>query len=278
MRLAVLFWFYGEPALCERRLSEIRADNPGVPVFGLYGGSPDAAAEFAARLSPRLDDFYVFPGERDRAWRWRHGDQMIARWHRDRGRYLQWDTLFVWQWDMLVVEPLAVVLAHLEPDALVLSGVRPVREVARWWPWVDPREPAKWNEYRDFLTHLERRYGFRADPYCGLFIVVAFPRCFLDAYAVVREPALGFLEYKIPTYARVFGVPFSERVTFRPWWAADPSTRRATPVARSLNAVGQVVSEEVVRQQLLLAGGRRIFHPYRSLERPGPGGRGGTMD
>ena len=60
MKLAVLFWCYKKPELCEDRVRHLRRDNPDAPIYVLFGGDPADAPEFERRLGPMVDDFYVF--------------------------------------------------------------------------------------------------------------------------------------------------------------------------------------------------------------------------
>jgi hypothetical protein len=87
---------------------------------------------------------------------------------------------------------------------MLISGVRPVREVEPWWQWMRP-EPRR--EYDAFLAHVASRHGPVQDPLCCQFIGLVAPRTFMASYADIDEPELGFLEYKIPVYAQVFGIP-----------------------------------------------------------------------
>jgi hypothetical protein len=78
MRLAALFWFYADFDVCENRLRLLRLFNPGLPIYGLYGGSAEDVEEARRRLGPLLDDFYAYGGAEPAAWKWRHGDRVIA--------------------------------------------------------------------------------------------------------------------------------------------------------------------------------------------------------
>ncbi|MEE7479145.1 class I SAM-dependent methyltransferase [Methylobacterium hispanicum] len=261
-RLAVLFWFYHEPEICAARLRHLRALNPDTPIYGLFGGSLSDAAAIAAQLGTLLDDLYVYGEERDPVWKHRHGDQLIAAWHRDRGRQLVWDTLVVVQWDMLVLRPLAELFGSLRTGEALFSGFRPAAEVADWWGWLNPRNPERVVDRDAFQNYLRDRQGYEGPLWCCLFIVVCLPRIFLDRYVEAGHPEIGFLEYKIPTLARAFGIPIREDHPFKPWWAADPQTKGAPDSDRLLNAVGADVPREIIEAEGA-AGRGAIIHPFR---------------
>lgn len=260
MKLAILFWFYKDVELCENRLRLLRRHNPGARIYGLYGGETCRADEFQARLGSHLDDFYAFHETGDSQWKWRNGDLMIAHWFRERGEHLPWDAVFVAQWDMLIFDSLPKLFPTLREGEMLLSGLRPVKEVEAWW-WYLRDGSADRQEYLEFLEHVKARYGFTGAPLCCEFIVACLPRKFLERYSAISHPELGFLEYKIPIYAQIFGIPFCTDHPYSPWWADDPSTRQTPPLARILNADTEAIPLRNVLTHLSRPGGARIFHP-----------------
>ena len=260
MRLALLFWFYKELPLCLERLAQLRTTNPGVPIYGLYGGSSEHVAELDA-LAALCDDLYIYPAAVDPNWKWLNGDQLLSAWHRDRGVALDWDTVVVVQWDLLMLAPASTLFAPLRPDEAVFSGFRPLEEVRPWWGWAGARDPSKAEQLAAFKRRLAERWSYAGPLWCCLFIVVALPRTYLARYAA-EAPAEGFLEYKMPSLARVWNVPVRTDLGFHPWWAADPATREALASARVLNAVGDLVTPETVRAELARPDGARVFHPF----------------
>ncbi|WP_448192851.1 hypothetical protein [Azospirillum sp. sgz301742] len=262
-KLAILFWFYKDLHTCKSRLKQLRQLNPGTAIFGLYGG--DAANEGEARrqLGSFFDDFYAFSEDRSAHWKWQHGDRLIAAWHRDRGHALNWETIILVQWDMLILESISKAFSTLRRDEVLFSGLRPQSEVADWWGWVSGKDLEKANDMRAFLDHTRDRYGYSGTLWCCLFIIVCLPRRFLNLYVEAGPPEEGFLEYKMPTMARIFGIPACTNHPYQPWWASDPSTRSAPARSRTLNAVGQDVAFQTILEEAATRGGRRIFHPYR---------------
>ena len=262
MQLGILFWFYRDVALCRNRLRLLRRRNPGVPVYGLYGGPRQDAARFATVLGPLLDDFWAYPDERDREYRWRHGDIMLGRWFTERGEGLAWDSFFLAQWDLVVVAPLATLLPPMDVDDMLISGVRPVHEVERWWQWTGGEARA---EYDAFLAHVAARFGPVADPLCCQFIGMVAPRSFMARYVGIDQPELGFLEYKIPVYAQVFGTTIVPDTCFRPWWPEEPATSGASRTETLVHAWATPVRLPVMLYESRRPGGRRIFHPYHGI-------------
>lgn len=238
----------------------MRKFNSDALVYGLFGGDYNVAPEFQERLGNYLDDFYIFDLKRDARWKYYHGDQMISHWYLERGRHLVWDTIFIAQWDMLVIGKLEILFENLKPGELLFSGLRPVREVDPWW-WHIREGSADRKVYFKFIDYVREVHNFQSDPLCGQFIVVCLPREFLDRYAKIQNPDLGFLEYKIPIYAQIYGTPFCMDHPYNPWWGDDPSTQNTQFWGRALNAEKKNVFLLVVSMHIIWPWGRRIFHP-----------------
>ncbi|HEY5024078.1 MAG TPA: hypothetical protein VII76_03810 [Acidimicrobiales bacterium] len=262
MQLGILFWFYRDVVVCENRLRLLRHRNPGVPVYGLYGGPRHDEHRFATALGPLLDDFWAYPEDRDEAYKWRHGDIMLSRWFTGRGETLAWDSVFLAQWDVVVVSPIEKLLPPMGVGDMLISGVRPIREVEAWWQWM--RGDAH-REYETFLAHVASRVGPVEDPMCCQFIGLVAPRSFMARYAAIDEPELGFLEYTIPIYAQAFGIPIVPDTCFRPWWPEEPATSRATRTESLVHAWRTPVRLPVMLYESTRPGGRRIFHPYHGV-------------
>lgn len=271
MRLAILFWCYKRPEICVDRLRLLRRFNPDAPIFCLFGGDTGQADLYRRRLGPYVDDFYVFrqgpPEGSDELlarfrgglwWKYVYGDLLLAAWYRDRGHDLAWDTVVVAQWDMLIYGPIERTFGALRPGQILLSGLRPVTEVEHSWGWVGAGEPAAESMYDEFLEHVRQRYGYRGEPLCCVAVVLALPREFLRRFASIERPELGFLEYRLPIYAQIFGIPFCTDHPFQPWWGAVERYRASS----TLRARPREIWLLTILYHLLRRDGARVFHPY----------------
>ncbi|XGV94357.1 MAG: hypothetical protein ACAF41_00370 (plasmid) [Leptolyngbya sp. BL-A-14] len=278
MKLAILFWFYKEPKVCQNRLEVLRQNNPNIPIYGLYGGDLKTANQYESLLKPYLNDLYAFTLDKDAHWKWIQGDLMITHWYQERGKHLEWDTIILVQWDMLVFGVVEDLFSMLKEDEILLSGLRPIAEVENDWQWVSPKIPDLRQRYLEFLAHVRKVYDYKQNPLGCLFIVVGFPRTFLEQYSKVEEPELGFLEYRIPIYAQIFGTPFCKDHSFHAWWVdADPVFWAKNPVRRAwnslrlrlnpnpLNPAKREISLIPIYCHLSTEMGARIFHPYEQL-------------
>lgn len=278
MKLAILFWFYKEPEVCRNRLEILRQSNPSTLIYGLYGGDLIFADQYKSILEQYLDDFYTFSENKDSYWKWIQGDLMITHWYRERGKNLLWDTIIIVQWDMLVFGAVEQLFSMLKKDQILLSGLRPIAEVEDDWQWVSPKAPDLRQRYLKFLDYVHKKYDYNQKPLGCLFIVIGLPRTFLEQYSKVEEAELGFLEYRIPIYAQIFGISFCKNHSFNAWWVdIDPAFRAKNLVARAwnslnlrlnpnpLNPAKREISLIPIFFKLNTREGARIFHPYGDI-------------
>lgn len=278
MKLAILFWFYKEPDICKNRLALLRQHNPTIPIYGVYGGDLATVDQYKSQLNQYLDDFYTFTENKDPLWKWLQGDLMLTHWYRERGKHLSWDTVAIVQWDMLVFGAIEQLFSMLKPDQILLSGLRPIREVENDWMWVTPKIPDHRHQYLEFLQYVGKTYDYQKDPMGCIFIVACLPRIFLESYSKIEQPELGFLEYRIPIYAQIFGIPFCEDHPFNAWWVdGDPIFQANNLVQRAinlfslrlnpnpLNPTRSNISLIPIYKHLNTQIGARIFHPYQYL-------------
>ncbi len=259
MTPSILFWFYKEYETCKDRLEQLRSLNTDIKIFALFGGDIDDSKNAEVAVGDLVDDFYCFPCEKEPRWKWQHGDQLIFDWFEQRGKNLEWDSVFIVQWDMLVLEPVSKIFAELEPNQVVLSGMRPFQEVESWWPWA---LPPRNTDLEDFQRYLGDTLNYYGPLYACLFIIVCLPKSFMAQYAKIGNPELGFLEYKMPTMAKLLNFSVFESSQIEPWWAKDPSTWNLPANKKVLNAVASQISTRLVRDELDNPNGRRLFHPY----------------
>ena len=208
--MAILFWFYKNPAITQQRLSTVRQMNPGVPIFGLYGGQPTDIDQFQA-VTSRVDDLWLHP-EMSADWAWYNGDLMVARWYQERGHQLSWSSVFIHQWDLLLAAPVSQ-FSISDQQEIVLPGVRPIEEVSNNWVWVQP-----WSHYypafQGFFSHpLVKGHALLA----SVFILATLSRQFLAEYSGVARDIPGLFEYRLPTIASILGYRFKPCALYPDW-------------------------------------------------------------
>jgi hypothetical protein len=268
-RFAILFWYYKDTDVCQDRAKLLRRLNPDTFILGLFGGEPETFTVFQNALADTLDDNWAYPGGKSPEWKWRYGDRMICEWFVQRGSAFEWDTLAIMQWDMLALAPVAQLFGSLRPDELYLPGLRPLNEIeSRWW-WTRPGTEVH-DDYLAFKDWIAHDLDYRGEFQACQFVTAALPRTFLQRYARIKQPELGFLEYRLPVYAAAFGFPVSDLPHLPTQWVGEPAqTRRVT-----LSAAKTDIPTTTLVTELLSPAGARLFHP---VTRRFPSNRSGLL-
>lgn len=255
MGWAFLFVFHRHVRVCRNRVALLRSLNPGVPVFGIWGGREGIFRTAGSRALAglfSLDDVYCLTG-RDTYWKWKNVDLSVAAWYRDVGSANGFDALHVCQWDALPLQGLQDLHAGLPAGAVGLSGLVPLSEVYGRWSWTS-REPMRTDSLRLYEIARER-WGYDDQPFASVGPGAVLPRAFLERFAAEDIPEAGHDEIRLPLFAQIFGHELLDTGFMRSWF--DPVE------AAVFNVDGIHVSRETVLRQLDDPRGRRYFHPYR---------------
>lgn len=276
MRLAALIQFHTDPLLVRNRARLVRAFEPDVKVYGLYGGHEHVyeilGAPLRALLRPWVEDVFCIGG-RTAFWKRSHTDLAVRDWYRGIGHTFEFDAIAVFQWDLLTLAPLSELYASVPDGALGVTALAPLSAVGERWHWL---RYSSWRSQLESLQRqLDREYGFREEPHASLGPGSLLPRAFLEAYAASDVPELCHDEVRLPLYGRALGFDVVDNGLYGRWF--DPAEERF------FNADKHPIARDVVRAELARSGGRRAFHPY---VRPFPvvgagaasGARGAALD
>lgn len=260
MDLAIILWVYKDLDVSLNRAEWLRRLNPGAQIFCLFGGPVEESPQFEEAISPLVDDFYVFRKHWSPTEKWLQGDKMLTIWYSERGQTLEWDTVFVAQWDLLLLKPALSVCGTLRDGQLILPGLRRIAEVEHFWYWLSPNQNRR-AEYDEFVHSLTESERMPEDPLCCNFLACALPRKFLEKYCA-EAPDIGFLEYKLPMMAQAWGFSFCTDHELNPVWAYEGKYPRLVPYLATLHAEKKTVFGGLVGIHALIPGRARAFHPY----------------
>jgi hypothetical protein len=254
IKRVVVFRFDHGPLICRKKIALIRELNPGVAICGLYGG-PGGYRRLAFRtLGQRvmqLDHLYISP--RSPSWNWKNGDLALAAWYKAVGQHLEFDVVHFIEWDLQLLAPLPRLYAHVPANAVGLTCLTPLREVAATWPWM--QEPGRLAEWTRLLAQARAVWGFDGEPVACVAGGACFPRAFLDRYAEETPPELCHDELRLPLFAQAFGFPLVDTGFRRGWQDKDED--------RFFNLRGGEIDQHIIAHELTKPDGRRVFHPVR---------------
>lgn len=256
----IVFRFHTAFGLCLNRLEHLRRFNPGVPIYGLYGGEPAGLAEARGSLAGYLEHVWEVPAA-DALWKWRHGDLSLLRWYRELGRTLAFDVLHLTEWDLLVLGNLDEIYGAAGSDGVALAGLTPLEQIQAHWTWTTrPVAASRWALFRELVRE---RHGWEGPYLACQGPASVFSRAFLDRYSREDPPDLVHEELRVPLYAQVLGFP----VTPLPHIYR---TIRDPVDMQFFNCEKQAIEERTIRGELAKADGRRVFHPYYDTFDLGP--------
>ena len=255
VKRVIVFRFHKAPLVSRSRVALLRELNPGVPIYGLFGGPrgiKGAALRAGARTLVGLDA--VHSSNEAGVWNWRHSDLVLAAWYREFGADIPFDVVHVIEWDLLLVEPLAKLYASVPPGAVGLTALTPISELEAEWTWLRREEGRR--EWETLLARARAEWGYDGTPYGCLGPGPCFPRSFLEAFAALSPPPLCNDELRLPLFAQVLGFPIADTNLRGPWRGEreDPFFHFRAPD----------IELSAIKGELAKPGGWRAFHPVRS--------------
>jgi hypothetical protein len=247
----IVFRFHKAPLVCRSRVALLRELNPGIPIYGLFGGSHEAL-RLAGKQLLGLDALYA--SREGGRWNWQHSDLLLAAWYRDVGSALDFDVVHLNEWDMLLVEPLASLYRFVPKGAVGLTALTPISQLERNWTWLRREESRR--EWESLLSYARREWSYEGIPYGCVCGGPCFPRAFLEAYAAIDPPALCNDELRMPLLAQVLGFPLAD-TRLRGAWHGE----REDPFFHFRDREIELSS---IRSELAKPDGWRAFHPVRA--------------
>jgi hypothetical protein len=243
MSSAILFRFHKNLALCRNRLRHLRRLNPGVPIYGLYGGDSHFAGVANATLGGLLEHMHSLAGGRA-FWKWADFDRAVASWFRDAGQELPFERLHMVEWDMILLDSVDALYRSVPADAVGLTALTPLLEVEQRWTWM--QQAGYRAEAEELFRWARDEHGWQANPYTCLAWGASLPRRFLEDGQRLALPALGHDELRLPLAAQLLGYQLYDTGFHCKTESADLEIEQA-----------------VIDAELAKPAGRRVFHPYR---------------
>ena len=252
MKKAILFWFYKEAEVCLNRLEIIKQYNPDLQIFGLYGWDKIHEQEYKNKLWKYLDDFYTIESE-DTYRKWACGDLALQEWYNNQWNKLDRDSLYIVQRDILIFNSLNNIFDDYKRDQVFFSWTEILnKEIESKWSWTNSEGEIP--KYLEFKKHIQDNFDYKSELLCCLPMFEILPRLFFEKYNKINNPELGFIEYRKPTYAKIFGFDFYKKDLWE-WWFQDKTTH-------PMNGRAIEIKERYINKELEKRDWRRMFHPY----------------
>lgn len=252
MKQIVLFRFHRSADVCLNRIHLLNKYNPGIEIYGLYGGEKNASF-YKNKLKDHLEHFYSV--NKPEGWNWKNSDLAVRMWFKEYGKTVEFDTLHLIEWDMLLLDSLGSIYKQVPQGGIALTGLRPLREVDDKWDWL-LEEPSK-GEWKRLLELARSKFGYNDIPYASMGPGPSFPRSFLEKYSEIEVPELAHDELRLPLFAQILGFKMFDTGFYKKWFNNEEK--------KFFNCKGREIKPEIIREELKKPNGRRVFHPYRKV-------------
>ncbi|HCC23155.1 TPA: hypothetical protein DF272_03180 [Candidatus Falkowbacteria bacterium] len=252
MKKIVLFRYHKKPYVCSDRLRQLKNFNPGIKIFGLYGGEESEFPKYKKYLSPYLEHNYCIRNKPN-SWKWKNSDLGIRLWYKNVGKNLEFDMLHVIEWDLLLFSSLNDLYKKIPNNCIGLTALNPLKNIKPTWTWVF-KEPYK-TQWEKLLKYAKDRFGYNKQSYASLGPGLCLPKNFLDKFSSIHVPDLSNDEVRLPLFGQIFGFRLFE-TGFYPKWS-DPN------IMKFFNCHGDEIPLNRIKKELKRKGGRKSFHPYR---------------
>ncbi len=252
MKRIILFRYHKKPYVCRDRLWQLKNFNPGIKIFGLYGGDESEFTKYKKYLNHYLEHNYCIK-DKSNFWKWKNSDLGIRLWHKDIGKNLDFDMLHVIEWDLLLFDSLNGLYKKIPRNSIGLTGLNPLENIKIKWTWAF-EEPYK-TQWEKLLKYAEDSFEYNEQSYASLGPGPCLPKDFLDKFISVHVPELSNDETRLPLFGQLLGFKLLE-TGFYPRWS-DPK------IMKFFNCHGREIPLGRIKNELKRKNGRRSFHPYR---------------
>lgn len=257
MKRIIVFRFHAHPTICENRVRCLKQFNPTVEIYGLFGGPEKDYRKFHRKLMPYLEHCYCIKDKTDR-WKWKNGDLALRMWYTEFGNTLSFDMLHLIEWDLLMLGSLDSIYNDIPINAIGLSSILPLQEVATQWIWT--AEEFSKREFDSLLTWAHEHFGYSMKPYGAQGPGLCLPRKFLEAFCSIEIPELCNDEVRIPLFGQIFGFNMYDTHFCNDWFLRD--TRQTF---HCQTQTYPAISLSTIKGELATPSGKRVFHPFRKI-------------
>jgi len=248
-----LFHFHDRFELCRSRVKFLKRLNPGLPVFGLYGGDPRGFERARVLESAGLISIHCTSREGSAWSRWKDTDLAVSEWYQRFGCTIPFSRVHVIQWDLLFCSGLSEAYRRVHERAVALTGLISLRRIAHTWDWTANSELAQ--DGQKLLQWVKDEFHYADEPLACIGPGYSLPRAFLHRYSAMRIASLGHDELRLPLFAQILGFDLVDTGFYDGW--TNPDTER------HFNADGREADPAAVAIELAKRDGCRVFHPCR---------------
>jgi len=246
-RRIILFRFHDQFYACRERLRLLRHFNPGVPIYGLYGGPRDDWDDARRSVEDDVVHLHMWSAV-DPSWKWMHAELAVKEWFRAYGHAIPFDLLYEYEYDMLMCAPLHELYPLLPANGLAFSAIRATETMAAQWMWIAHKDYQP--GYLAFCDYLAERYGVDSIERVILGPGPLLTRPFLTAFCQLEDCDLVHNEIAYPAFAQALGFTLVDNRFY------------SQESERWFHCYGGSIEWKDIESELR-RGPRRAFHPVK---------------
>lgn len=254
MNRIILFRYHKKPLVCRSRLRQLKKFNPGVKIFGLYGGQELEFPKYEKYLNSYFEHNYCIKNKTN-FWKWKNSDLSTRLWYKNVGKNIEFDMVHIIEWDLLLFESIDNLYKKIPPNCIGLTALNPLENVKPTWTWVF-KEPYK-TQWEKLLKYAKNKFNYDKRPYASLGPGPCLPKKFLDKFSAINVPDLSNDEVRLPLFGQIFGFKLLE-TGFYPKWSE-------VSIMKFFNCHGKEIPLSRIKKELKKKNGRKSFHPYRKI-------------
>ena len=251
----IIFRFDRKYRICQNHLKLIQKLNPGIPIYGIYGGEQKDFSRCKKVLGVYFKNLYCIKNKTSN-WKWKNFDLALRDWYIDIGNKIDFDMAYVIEWDLILLDSVETSYAHIKEGELGLTNLIKLSDIEKKWYWTT-REPHK-TEWEQLLAFAKRRFKYNQKPNASLGPGFCFPKSFLEKYSKVEVPELVHDELRVPLYAQILGFTAKNTNFTKLWFDKNEH--------KYFNCRGKMeyyIDIKTIREETKKPNGRKVFHPYR---------------
>ncbi len=253
MEKIVIFRFHKHPSICLNRLELLNKLNPGIEIYGIYGGEEKDLSKFEETLRGHLKHIWVIKNKTN-DWKWQNFDLALRDWYKQIGKDITFDRAYIVEWDLILTDSLDNIYAHIPKEELGLTGFNKLSLVEKEWDWV-AEEPSR-SDWLKLLEFVKKKYNYSLEPNASLGPGLCLPREFLEKYSEAEVPELCHDELRVPLYSQIFNLKCKDTGFYKKWFDDDEK--------KYFNCVNRDIDIEIIKTEIK-NNGRKAFHPFRKL-------------
>lgn len=186
----ILFRFHKDVDICENRINNLNIKNPDIDIYGIG----EYVENYERLYKSGMEHIHTIEDKSSR-WKWLNGDLVIKRWFNDYGHTINFDRLYLVEWDMLLTDKINNIYPELSDDTVGLTGYD--KNLNNQW------FNGRYDEINYIRQYFKSNNNFNINNRINSIILpgLTVPKSFIELYNSFNIPKVGNDEIRISSVA-----------------------------------------------------------------------------